>query len=244
MFPPGLRVLDNMIRPFLAVDGSFLVVFSMHFFFIWAAEPSVTQLESARYLRNVQKPFFSTVSMLCDHPSLNVSTSPDVQNIFWVFPDGTNIYSTGDVDAEAYSFSSITTPSNKVLKLYNLTAIEIDEAQFGHYFCLVQYAATRVVVIRWGLNVNGADFSDLLEEYRENAIVGGIAAAALLLVVGGVCLFWNVRNSKRDEDKDDDYRDPKRDLPVVSTSEDNERVFHNTAYKQDVDDEAAVDVHM
>ena len=50
---------------------------------------------------------------------------------------------------------------------------------------------------RYGLNIDGADFSELIKQYEENAIVGGVAAATMLVLVGGACLLWNCRYANR-----------------------------------------------
>jgi hypothetical protein len=41
------------------------------------------------------------------------------------------------------------------------------------------------------LNVDGPYYGDLLEKYKENAKIGGIAAAVLFIIVGGSCFLWN-----------------------------------------------------
>ena len=234
--------------------------FALHMFLIVY---SITRTAGAendvdnRFVCNTKVPFFDTVSMTCDHPLLNISTSSEVKSIFWIFPDGTNVHSEANVDRNLYTFSSQSIESyspgqepGAVLDLYNLTALEIDEDQFGYYHCVVTYksASRPATVIRWGLNVNGADFSDLLREYRRKAVIGGIAAACLLLLVGGCCLFWNVRNSKRDQEmekENGDLNDLKTDIEVSPSAQgDNEKKFHNAAYESDVGEQAAIDVHM
>ncbi|GFN88113.1 hypothetical protein PoB_001461900 [Plakobranchus ocellatus] len=215
-----------------------------------------------RYVLNTKVPFYSSPSMTCDHPLLNITLSDDVKAISWVFPDGTNVYSASDVNPRQYVFSepdsSTTGPNSSIFALYNLTALEIDEDQFGYYLCVVEYTNTGsdvkpAAVIRWGLNVNGADFSDLLKTYRENAIVGGAAAAALLVLVGGGCLFWNVRYGNQglddnDDDAEEDVSDLKNQKPIVevidAAQENNAKNFDNAAYKEDIEESAVVDVHM
>ncbi|RUS75252.1 hypothetical protein EGW08_016987 [Elysia chlorotica] len=208
-----------------------------------------------KYVHHIKVPYFDTVSMTCDHPLLNVSTSPsDVLSIAWVLPDGTNVHSVGDLNHERYTFTGLkvdpTSQSgelSKALDLYNLTASEIDEDQFGYFHCVVTFKTGNgpVAVIRWGLNVNGADFSELLEEYRDNALVGGIAAACLLLLIGGCCLFWNVRNSKQDQEMGEQSigSDNLKTNGAESAYPqlDNEKKFHNAGYQED---NAVVDVHM
>ena len=222
--------------------------FNLHFILIAFClfGPAVAQDGAKkRYINDIKVRFFDTVSMTCDHELLDIAASTDVEKISWVFPDGTNVFSSADVDPKLYTFQepkSVTT-----LELYNLTALDVDEDQFGYYFCVVEYSEVSkksVAVIRWGLNVNGADFSELLKRYRQNAIIGGAAAAVVLLLVGGACLFCNIWNSSRDpEDDDGEYGKAGRDGVAVSRGN-NESAFHNTSFKGDADDEAVVDVYM
>jgi hypothetical protein len=55
--------------------------------------------------------------------------------------------------------------------------------------------------MRWGVNVDGADFSELEEQYRHNAIVGAIAAAVMVVAIGGCCAVWNYRYARRLREK-------------------------------------------
>ncbi|GFS11711.1 endonuclease-reverse transcriptase [Elysia marginata] len=241
--PPAV----NMVYTSLSLTFCFALVFSLYFSLAGAKERQSDD-GPRRYLHYKTVRFFSNVSMTCDHPSLNVSSASNVRDVSWVLPDGTNVDSNEDVNNKLFSFSNHTYDSGKTLDLYNLTAKKIDDDMFGYYHCVVQYTTSEVAVIRWGLNVNGADFSDLLDDYRENAVIGGIAAASVLLVIGGCCLFWNSRYSKRQEEREDEdvhTKDAKTDtMVVVSVRDDTERKFNNAAYKEDVDDEATIDVHM
>lgn len=147
------------------------------------------------YTFDLRVKYFSNVSMFCDHPQLNVTKRNDVQSLVWVFPDGGTFQSSREPDRKLFHLSGHS-PS---LPAYNLTALNINDPVFGYYICVVIYQSreTPISVVRWGLNVDGADFSELLKTYEENAIVGGVAAAAVLALVAAGCLVWHFRYDNR-----------------------------------------------
>nr|KAG5706273.1 hypothetical protein BaRGS_026055 [Batillaria attramentaria] len=68
------------------------------------------------------------------------------------------------------------------------------------------------------LNITKLDddmFGKLEEQYRENAVIGAIAAAVMLVLVGGACIIWHFRYSKRNSARGDGSSiedDPKADM--------------------------------
>ncbi|BFZ24051.1 hypothetical protein BsWGS_27090 [Bradybaena similaris] len=171
--------------------------------------------------------YFSDVSMICDHPDLQISQQADVRSLAWILPDGELIDSSRRPDPRLYQLSGI----NDRLDSYNLTAMDINDAVFGYYTCIVVYNSQvkPVNVIRWGLNVGGADFTELMQTYQDNAIVGGVAAAAMLVAIGAVCLLWHFRFSNRHVallDVEEKLNDGAvRELPGQG--------FHNQSYTSD-----------
>jgi len=164
---------------------------------------------SERISTVLKVPYFSTVSMLCDDASLSLVNSSDVQSLSWIFPDGTTVHDTDSVMTDRISFTPPTqgaSISMRTMSAYNLTIVDISDMDFGYYTCVIVYTANSnrkrpVSAVRFGLNTDGADFSRLIEEYEENAIVGGIAAGVMLLLVGGGCLLWNFRFANRKSDQ-------------------------------------------
>lgn len=164
-----------------------------------------------KFIYDIKVKYFSDVSMTCDHPSFNITTNPSsVDLISWIFPDGSTVDSQSSLDVKQFLMSP---PSNlspayaDKFAVYNLTALRVSDDVFGYYTCVIysKRNATNnneasIYVVRWGLNVDGADFSELMEQYEKNGIVGGAAAAAMLLIVGGTCLIWQFRYSNRNRD--------------------------------------------
>ncbi|XP_012937114.1 uncharacterized protein LOC106011564 [Aplysia californica] len=159
--------------------------------------------------------YFSDVSLLCDHPGLNITDNPStVNSISWVLPDGTTIDANSLLNDRKYVLSgpdddvSLPTRDRPAFDAFNLTVLRVDDDVFGYYTCVIVRSVTPgsgdapISVVRWGLNVDGADFSELLETYKENAIIGGAAAAGMLVLVGGGCLFYHCRYSSRKSDGD------------------------------------------
>uniref|UniRef100_A0A2C9K8N9 Ig-like domain-containing protein n=1 Tax=Biomphalaria glabrata TaxID=6526 RepID=A0A2C9K8N9_BIOGL len=178
---------------------------------IYLATPVASELmTSQKYHHHLTIKYFTQASMVCDHPDLNVTLLRDVRSLSWMLPDGTIVDASSALDSRLYFISGPDTLSEPAFSAYNLTALNVDDASFGYYTCLVVYntQGRLPTAVRWGLNVDGADFSDLLETYKTNAIIGGCAAAAMLLLVGGGCLIWNVRNGQRNaEEEDEDKAD-------------------------------------
>lgn len=178
---------------------------TLTYFFATFSRLVVSELP-VRYTFDLSVRYFTDASMTCDHPSLDVTLSNDIASISWLLPDGTLVASDSDLDPDMYAFTPASTGFEPLFATYNLTALQVDDPSFGFYTCVVVYKTPQKTpsVVRWGLNVNGADFTDLLETYQTNAIIGGSAAAAMLLIVGGGCLIWNVRNSRRSHDNEED----------------------------------------
>ena len=110
------------------------------------------------------------------------------------------------------------------------------DAQFGYYTCvMVPTAPGRGArVARWGVNVQGADFSRLESQYRHSAVVGAIAAAVMLVLVGGGCVIWHFRYSTRSGRQGAGLEDggPQKAAP---------HVYHNQAQDVEMEETPADD---
>ena len=84
-----------------------------------------------------------------------------------------------------------------MLNASTINVTRADEDRFGYYTCVIIHNDHRVTVFRWGLNVDGADFSELEDHYKHSAVIGAIAAGVVLAVVGGGCLIRDLRYKKR-----------------------------------------------
>lgn len=194
--------------------------------------PAVT---CERFYTDLTVRYFSDVSMICDHPDLQISQQTDVRSLAWILPDGELIDSFRRPDPKLYQMSRM----NGSLDSYNLTAMNINDAVFGYYTCIVVYDSQTkgVNVIRWGLNVDGADFTELMQTYQENAIIGGVAAAAMLVVIMAVCLLWHFRFNNRHGvllDVEEKLNDGAvRELPGQG--------YHNQSY---LSDQEVAEVHL
>lgn len=124
----------------------------------------------------------------------NVTQPRDVR-MFWILPDAVAIDHTTDESRLPTRLRFVNPNSSNEL---NIT--RVDDDQFGYYTCVMINASTgEVMVTQWGVNIDGADFSALEAEYRHSAIIGAIAAAVMLAVVGGGCVIWHFRFSSHNE---------------------------------------------
>ena len=190
--------------------------------------------------RDITVPYFDNVPMVCDDISLNLTSrhqtvNHQVKSISWILPDGTTITKDSlhkpNAHRPKYVFSSpkedVPQPQADAFASYNLTVLNVDDDNFGYYTCVIVHDDLSISVVRWGLNIDGADFSELMDTYRENAIIGGIAAAGMLVLVGGACLIWNFRYANRRGD-DDIIRGGA--VTVVGQTRD----YDNAGFKSDV----------
>lgn len=129
--------------------------------------------------------YYETVSLDCNESNYNFTSSESVTTRYWLVPDG-NLISDSQQDGHYEIDSNFT-----------LTVHRISDNDFGHYFCLLVRSNYTVDRIVHGVNVDGPYFGDLLEKYKKNAIIGGIAAGSLFVIVAGSCLVWQLRYQQR-----------------------------------------------
>ncbi|KAK6172865.1 hypothetical protein SNE40_016438 [Patella caerulea] len=159
-----------------------------------ASSGAVTYTLPMTYKADIQVEYFRGANLTCDSNMLNVSQNfNNIESIQWMLPD--------------VSLITESTNTIKVIKrnmlAYTLMIDRVADDQFGYYTCIIVYKTTmvnenaEVKVVRWGLNINGPDFSKLRAEYARHAIVGAIAAGILLGVLGITCVIWHYRYNAR-----------------------------------------------
>ena len=141
--------------------------------------------------KDVKVRYYGTAILRCRENETHI---PNAQ-VFWITPDASVIEET---TPESQLPKNVIRVNGTVISMLNVT--KVDDDQFGYYTCVMISESSRAVTLaRWGLNVDGADFSDLEKQYRESAVIGAIAAAVMLVVLGGGCLIWHFRYSRRDQ---------------------------------------------
>lgn len=165
-----------------------------------------------KYTHDLKIRYFTDATMYCDHMDLNISSNPsEVNSLSWIFPDGSLVTQNPQLDLDKYKLSYLNDSNGKQRIFgYALNVFGVDDDQFGYYTCIVtterigtgsgSSSGDVVNVIRWGLNVNGADFSQLLDEYKRDAIIGGIAAGVALVLILGACIAWHVFCNRDDDE--------------------------------------------
>ncbi|XP_069131546.1 uncharacterized protein [Argopecten irradians] len=151
---------------------------------------------------NIKVEYYNTTTLACDNNDLNITTVPsNADNIkakYWILPSGERIDNTSTAKMKKGELSwSISDWSN-----YNLIVRNVDDEDFGFYYCVIVRDNYHVDVVQKGLNIDGPDYSKLLKRYRHNAMIGGIAAAVLFVVICGACLIDHFRySSKKGRDR-------------------------------------------
>lgn len=180
--------------------------------------------------RQVKVKYFTAYTFPC----LENGTIPTGSKVFWITHDSQVV----DNRSRSSLPNHIGFVNDNDASILNITYINDD--LFGYYTCVMIDENDTVTLTRWGLNVDGADFSDLERQYRDNAIVGAIAAAAMLVLLGSGCIIWNYRYSRRLHDEFNNERkensgsnieeddDPKK-YASASTTE----LYHNKGFDAD-----------
>lgn len=121
--------------------------------------------------------YYTSVTLECDDTKYNFTNTAQINERYWLIPSGDII------SAQGGNFS--------------LTVHRISDSDFGHYFCILVRSDLSIDRIMHGVNSDGPYFGDLLEKYTNKAIVGGIAAGSLFVVVAGSCLVWQLRYQRK-----------------------------------------------
>lgn len=128
--------------------------------------------------------YYETVSLECNEADYNFTNTQPIKSRSWLAPDGNLINASKDGQYDI--------DSN-----FTLTVHRISDNDFGYYFCIIVRSDYTVDRIVHGVNVDGPYFGDLLEKYKKNAMIGGIAAGTLFVIVAGSCLVWQLRFQQR-----------------------------------------------
>ncbi|XP_061163793.1 uncharacterized protein LOC133172950 [Saccostrea echinata] len=153
------------------------------------------------YSQNIKVEYFSSATLPCDNKDLNFTMNPSKQtgvvSKYWILPTGSLVDNTSTSDMVASNVYRWTV--SEIFTNFNLTINRVNDDDFGMYICVVVYSNSSIEIVRRGLNLDGADFSKLEEKYKENAIIGGIAAACLFVVFSASCVIWQCRYSSREK---------------------------------------------
>ncbi|XP_067663926.1 uncharacterized protein [Haliotis asinina] len=152
--------------------------------------------------------YFVDVSLHCDSLALNISDNmSQVQKLYWILTDGVLVDGTSN-----------NLPQNLALSTngFTLNITKVSDSMFGYYHCVILFKDNTVKAVRKGVNVDGADFTELHDQYRSNAIIGGIAAGVMVAIVGVSCLVWHYRFKKDFNDREDLYKPDSTNGTVVA----------------------------
>ncbi|XP_076468235.1 uncharacterized protein LOC143299035 [Babylonia areolata] len=206
--------------------------------------------------RDIKVRYYSSVTLTCLPPNTNTTTFPDpsTTQVFWMTPDATVLTESTPVEQFPRNVRLV---NDSVIGMLRVS--QVDDGTFGYYTCvMVKVKAddsnntdnNKVWLVRWGLNVNGADFSQLEAQYRKNAVVGAIAAGVMIVLLGGACLLWHFRYSKRaargggggggGEGEGGDGADDVEKEKMKMKMQTGASVFHNRGYDDDGDDDDAL----
>lgn len=145
---------------------------------------------------NIKVEYFKPATLSCDDIQYNITTTsdPEIMKKYWILPTGKRI----DQSSEApVLLGQIKQWEISPDPIFNITINKVDDVDFGYYYCIIVYTNHSILAIQQGLNIDGADFSSLIEQYKYNAMVGGIAAAVLFASIAGLCIVYNFRYSKK-----------------------------------------------
>ena len=137
-----------------------------------------------------QLEYYTELTLSCDVTEYNFTHSNPASK-YWLLPDGNLTRETDDNNKRMVVGKDMTN--------FTLTLKRLDDPDFGWYYCIIVWNDNSVSHIRHGVNIDGAFYGDLLDRYRHNAMIGGIAAAILFVILAGSCIVWHCRYHKRDD---------------------------------------------
>lgn len=143
--------------------------------------------------------YYTSVNLPCDDYTLNYTTNNRnrqdmIKHKFWILPSNEIV----DNQTVRKNIELSTSWEN-----FSLTIQRINDADFGYYTCII--VTDNVLLtksVRRGVNIDGPSFGDLDSKYRHNAMVGGIAAAIMFVLIGSTCLIWNFRFARKMDRQD------------------------------------------
>ncbi|WAQ97884.1 hypothetical protein MAR_022257 [Mya arenaria] len=144
----------------------------------------------------LQIEYYEPAHIDCDHTAYNFTSDKTIMEQYWLLPNGNIIQSSSNK-----SDNHIVMYQN-----FSITINKISDQDFGYYYCLLvrsDYSVDRIV---HGLNTDGPYYGDLLKKYTHKAMIGGIAAGTLFVVLAGCCVVWQFhyhRRARRNEAVDE-----------------------------------------
>lgn len=134
---------------------------------------------------NLQLEYFTSAVLECNENSLNFTNSANINRRYWLIPAGVLLNKSSTDKHVQVDFN------------FTLTINEINDSDFGKYYCLLTRSDYSVDTIEHGINVDGPYYGNLPEIYSKRAMIGGIAAGSLFVVATGSCLLWQLNYVKK-----------------------------------------------
>ena len=128
----------------------------------------------------------SNTTLFCNYPHFQMSVTP--WQIYWILPNETVIQPWPKFPGDG-KYKIGYPPA------HNLTVMNLNHEDFGWYYCIIlwdnyHYLADSVKV---GLNVDGALYDELTEEYKNKVITGSVAAGSVFVILCAGCAIWHYR---------------------------------------------------
>ncbi|XP_045206675.2 uncharacterized protein LOC123558898 [Mercenaria mercenaria] len=169
--------------------------------------------------------YYSNVTLVCDDTLLGLPYT--TYKKYWILPNGTALQWSYEPGNYSSRFSVGESPG------FNLTIANVDEDDFGWYYCVILWDNYIYLVhtIKVGLNVNGALYKELLDQYRKSAIIGLIAGAVTATVLGLFCLLYWCRYSEVNTENDEKREKLNKSDAKNDTSDENSKT--DTVYGEE-----------
>lgn len=126
----------------------------------------------------------SNTTLYCNYPHFKMPVTP--WQIYWILPNETVIQPRFAGDSK---FHVGRPPA------YNLTVMNLNHKDFGWFYCVILWDNWNYFVdsVKVGLNVDGAVYDELYEEYKAKVITGSIAAGSVFVILCLSCAIWHYR---------------------------------------------------
>ncbi|XP_060605511.1 uncharacterized protein LOC132758011 [Ruditapes philippinarum] len=191
--------------------------------------------------------YFSNFTLTCDDKLLALPYTTFKK--YWILPNGSVIQWWHESGNNSRYFVG-ESPD------FNLTITNVDEEDFGWYYCVILWDNYIYLVhtLKIGLNVNGALYKDLLDQYRKSAIIGLIAGGVTAALLSLFCLlYWcrysevNTKNDVKKEkakvktksNKNDDSSSDSNSKANTDSTKENEAIYELDKAVKGYDDDGA-----
>ena len=194
--------------------------------------------------------YYSNATLVCDDRLLRLPYTTFKK--YWILPNGSTIQ-WSHVPGNSSRYFIGESPG------FNLTITNINDEDFGWYYCVILWDNYIYLVhtMKIGLNVNGALYKELLDQYRKSVIIGLLAGGVTAAILSLFCLlYWcrysevNTENVEKDAKKnkskvelksDKNYNDFDDSNKSTASTKENEAIYElDSAVKGHEDDDATI----